>query len=205
METHETPLDPPLLYCNRINEHYPLSPEHMLWQVRKPEIHPYPLRLQPAVTSPKDIDLPLQEHDETQSSMLCVQSHSDSQKIANDICLPQQFIKPENGMLAASNQMMNRLTDNDHSVLLKQLTKHASAWREIGTHLGFTQGQLDNIQANAFLLTNSPTSWLSRMLTEWLQWAPGDSRGSTSFATLEGLKTALSGAGFGATACDLGV
>ena len=97
------------------------------------------------------------------------------------------------------------LTENHHSVLLKQLTKHAAAWREIGTHLGFSQGELDNIQGNALLLANSPTSWLSRMLAEWLQWAPGDSRGSTSLATLEALKTALSGAGFGATARNLGV
>ena len=100
---------------------------------------------------------------------------------------------------------IERLTDNHHSVLLKQLTKHAAAWRDIGTYLGFTQGQLDNIQANQFLATNSPVSWLSSMLAQWLQWAPGDSRGSTSFATLGDLKAALSQAGLGATAHDLGV
>ena len=43
------------------------------------------------------------------------------------------------------------------------------------------------------------------MLSQWLQWAPGDSRGSTSFATLEDLKTALNQAGLGATAHDLKV
>ena len=43
------------------------------------------------------------------------------------------------------------------------------------------------------------------MLAEWLQWAPGDCRGNASFATLEGLKTALREAGLGATAYDLGV
>ena len=98
-----------------------------------------------------------------------------------------------------------RLTENHHSVLLKQLTKHAAAWRLIGTHLGFTQGELDNIEANALLMTNSPTSWLSKMLSELLQWAPEDSRGSSNFATLDDLKAALNEAGFGATACDLGV
>ena len=102
-------------------------------------------------------------------------------------------------------QQIKRLTDNHHSVLLKQLTKHAAVWRDIGTYLGFTQGQLDNIQANQFLATNSPVSWFSSMLAQWLQWAPGDSRGSTSFATLEDLKAALNQAGLGATAHDLGV
>ena len=43
------------------------------------------------------------------------------------------------------------------------------------------------------------------MLAQWLQWAPGDSRGSTSFATLEDLKAALNQAGLGAIAYDLKV
>ena len=29
------------------------------------------------------------------------------------------------------------------------------------------------------------------MLADWLQWAPGDQRGSTSYATQEGLRDAL--------------
>ena len=99
----------------------------------------------------------------------------------------------------------NRLTDNHHSVLLKQLWKHAAAWRGIGTFLGFNQGELENIQARPFLLNKAPVSWLSAMLAEWLQWAPGDSRGSTSFARLDGLKSALNQAGLSATAHDLGV
>ena len=101
--------------------------------------------------------------------------------------------------------LVNRLTDDHHSVLLGQLTNYATAWREIGTYLGFTQGQLNNIQANQLLAMNSPVSWLNEMLSQWLQWAPGDSRGSTSFATLEALKAALNQARLGATAHDLGV
>ena len=96
-----------------------------------------------------------------------------------------------------------RLRDDHHSVLLKQLIKHAAAWREIGTCLGFIQGQLDNIQT--IQSPNVPVRWLSIMLAQWLQWAPGDGRGSTSFATLDELKSALRKAGFGATAHDLGV
>ena len=141
------------------------------------------------------------------TQMPCVQYQTDSRKLANAISLPEQHetsMWPEHRMLVASNQKMNRLTENNHSVLLKQLTKHAAAWKVIGTHLGFTQGQLDNIEAKPLLQSGAPTSWLSRMLAEWLQWAPGDIRGSTSFATLESLKYALNEAGFGATAHDLG-
>ena len=97
----------------------------------------------------------------------------------------------------------SRLTEEHHSVLLKQLTKHSSDWKEIGIHLGFNQAELSNIQDRPLLLSKAPTTWLSAMLVEWLQWAPGDSRGSTSFATLEGLKAALREGGLGATAYDL--
>ena len=69
--------------------------------------------------------------------------------------------------------------------------------------LGFRSGELDNIQNNPSLFSQAPTSWLSATLSQWLQWAPGDGRGSNSFATMEGLKAALNQAGLGATAHDL--
>ena len=66
--------------------------------------------------------------------------------------------------------------------------------------LGFMQDEMKNIEANALLLTGSPTSWFTQMLSDWLQWAPGDGRRSTYFATLEKLKDALKQANLGATA-----
>ena len=104
-----------------------------------------------------------------------------------------------------SHSLPTRLSDNHHSVLLRQLTKNAAAWREIGTYLGFHPGELSNIEAHPNSIQSAPISWLSAMLAQWLQWAPGDSRGSTSFATLEDLKTALNQAGLAATAHDLEV
>lgn len=86
---------------------------------------------------------------------------------------------------------------------MQQLQIHAAKWKEIGIHLGFRPGELDNIQSNAHLATDMPVYCLREMLTRWLQWAPEDSRGSTSFATLEALKTALTKAGLGAAAHDL--
>ena len=85
--------------------------------------------------------------------------------------------------------------------LLQWLSQHAMKWREIGTYLGFRLSELDNICGHSLL----PSDWLREMLSQWLQWAPGDSRGSNSFATLEGLKTALSHVGLGVTAHNLKV
>ena len=83
------------------------------------------------------------------------------------------------------------LNEHNHSVLHKQLIAHSAKWREIGTALRFLPCELEEIQVRPLLLSGAPGSWLSAILAEWLQWAPGDSRGSINFATLEGLKFAL--------------
>ena len=83
------------------------------------------------------------------------------------------------------------------------LTKHAAQWREIGTGLKFTDYELDNIENMPRLHFNAPISMLREMISKWLQWAPRDNRGSTSFATLEALKDGLNIAGLAATANDL--
>ena len=93
-----------------------------------------------------------------------------------------------------------RLTERDIPRLLRQLKKHASKWREIGINLEFLPGELANIAARPNLSEGAPVSLLGALLEEWIQWAPGDSRGSTDFATLESLKTALSDSGLGAAA-----
>ena len=93
-----------------------------------------------------------------------------------------------------------RLTESDLPALLSKLNSHASKWRDIGSQLGFLEGELATIEDKPLLLTGAPKSWLREMLSEWLQWAPGDGRGSSSFATLYALKIALSNSGLGATA-----
>ena len=76
------------------------------------------------------------------------------------------------------------------AILLSKLNDHAWRWRDIGSSLGFRQGELSNIQANV-QQQDAPVGCLRAMLSQWLQWAPGDSRGSSSYATLDALKTAL--------------
>ena len=44
----------------------------------------------------------------------------------------------------------------------------------------------------------TPNSCLEDMIGHWLQWAPGDARGSKNHATLEQLQQAVDVAGFGA-------
>ena len=96
-----------------------------------------------------------------------------------------------------------RCNSSHHVLLLTQLKEHAAQWKNIGTHLGFSQGELSNIQASPLHLTEAPVSWLRAMLAEWLEWAPGDERGSKNYATLSGLKSAVREAGLGRTAEEL--
>ena len=97
-----------------------------------------------------------------------------------------------------------RLDTSDHRTLLIQLREHAAKWKDIGTYLGFSQGELRNIQANPMLLIEEPPqSYLNYMLSEWLQWAPGDARGSTQFSTLQALKSAMNKAGLAKAATHI--
>ena len=95
------------------------------------------------------------------------------------------------------------LKEEHHLHIFKQLRKHSSDWANIGLYLGFLPSEIRNIQASPLLLFNGSDGWLSTLIEKWLQWAPGDSRGSKNFATLENLKSALLKAGFGATAHNL--
>ena len=94
-----------------------------------------------------------------------------------------------------------RFSDDDTSSIYKKLEDKAFKWRDIGAVLGFKEGELNNIQSDPMLLTQSPPkSYLREMLSQWLQWAPGDGRGSTSYATKESLHAALLRANIGLVA-----
>ena len=88
------------------------------------------------------------------------------------------------------------------AMLLNKLKDHAWQWRDIGSSLGFRQGELNNIQAS-IQQQDVPVGCLRAMLPQWLQWAPGDNRGSSSFATLNALKTALKDCGLAAIASNI--
>ena len=73
-------------------------------------------------------------------------------------------------------------------------------WRKLGAGLGFSNQELDQIDRQSDATFEGKLNVLLRC---WLQWYPGDSRGSTTFATYTQLKTALVNAGLGAVARDL--
>ena len=49
----------------------------------------------------------------------------------------QAAYRSQQSVPMVSHSLVNQLTDDHHAVLLKQLTRQAAAWREIGTYLGF--------------------------------------------------------------------
>ena len=105
--------------------------------------------------------------------------------------------------ISSKNSDTKHLTEPDMTALLNKLDRHAHQWRDITMHLGFQQTELNNIVARPLLLACAPQSWQRATLYKWLQWAPNDSQGSSSFATLQTLKDALNKSGFGATAVTL--
>ena len=91
----------------------------------------------------------------------------------------------------------------DHSDIYKKLKPYAYKWREIARGLRFTPAELENITANPSHSTAAPENYLSTMLSDWLEWAPGDARGSTNYAKMEDLRSAVDRAGLGRTAREL--
>lgn len=90
------------------------------------------------------------------------------------------------------------LNERDIQDIYQTLQPKAARWRDIGGALGFLQGELDGIQNDPMLMMQgAPGSWLMRMLSIWQQWAPGDGRGSTCYATRSSLRAALLKANLG--------
>ena len=85
----------------------------------------------------------------------------------------------------------DRLTEAHLPQLLIQMTQNACEWKQIGYLLGFHTGEINSIVGQPQLLKGAPDSWLRALLEKWLQWAPGDKRGSTEYASLKALKRAL--------------
>lgn len=95
------------------------------------------------------------------------------------------------------------ISEQDFDRSSRILRKYSHKWREIGLELGFKGHELDCIHHSPILLSTAPNSFLDTMLSSWRQWAPGDHRGSTKFATLDSLRTAVDRAGLGMTAQEL--
>ena len=100
-------------------------------------------------------------------------------------------------------QFEGRLNKSQVLRLICQLSNCAAKWREISTFLGFDQEEMNINEAQPRLFSGAPRSWLFTVLSDWTEWASGDSRGSTNYANLSDLKSAVSKAGFGVVAAGL--
>ena len=95
------------------------------------------------------------------------------------------------------------LFSDDYNWICDKLRPHAHMWNGIARSLGFRAAELKNIEADPRNNMNAPFSYLYAMLDSWLQWAPGDDRGSRDYATVRSLSTAVDKAGLGLLAQDL--
>ena len=96
--------------------------------------------------------------------------------------------------------MAGGISQQEFSRIQRILQRHANKWKRIGQGLGFVPDELNDIESRPALFNTAPRSYLDAMLSEWWEWAPGDGRGSTDYATLASLKSAVSSAGLGRTA-----
>ena len=79
----------------------------------------------------------------------------------------------------------------DHGALGEVLCEYAAQWKDIALALGFRPAELHVIQSYPLLLLRAPVSLLNEMLSQWLQWFPGDERGSWYFPNKKYLQKAL--------------
>ena len=76
-------------------------------------------------------------------------------------------------------------------------------WKKLGSELGFTSEEMDDLVPKKMDKFNQ--TWgvddremsVTELLQKWTAWYPGDSRGTKTFATYSGLKTALVNVGLG--------
>ena len=125
---------------------------------------------------------------------------------------------------AAREKAVDRLKLYHLDPVINSLTtnhRQPSYWKRLGKELGFSTPELEDIERiprrkiivkhhwkrilQLLLWSRKPDDWyrLEEMLRQWLQWYPGDSRGSSSFAIHSKLQTELVNIGHGNIACDL--
>ena len=119
------------------------------------------------------------------------------------LTLLQRLLLDDSATSCTKKQALCRLSESHLPDLFCKLSEHACRWRDIGMYLGFRQRELDNIEGKPSLHSGGPKSWLRVMLGEWLEWAPGDSRGSDTFASVESLKCALDKSSLAQTALEI--
>ena len=105
--------------------------------------------------------------------------------------------------LPAAGQSRTVVDSRHYGALCEQLRPCVAGWRKIAEGLRFHNYEIENIGSDLTKLVGSPGSYMDAVLSEWLNWGPGDKRGTKDLATLEALKEALNRADFGRVAGTL--
>jgi hypothetical protein len=82
------------------------------------------------------------------------------------------------------------ITETDIATLLNLMHNFSDKWNEIGLGLGFVPSELRQISSNLSLLMSAPTSFLTTLLGQWVQWPTKE---HPTKPTLEALCEALRG------------
>ena len=90
------------------------------------------------------------------------------------------------------NSIISQITDltlglEQLTILNESLVSYAYKWRDVGIALNFHPQDLNNIQASSLLVHDSPESYLTRLLEDWLL----KKHGYTLHPTIDNLKKAL--------------
>lgn len=86
------------------------------------------------------------------------------------------------------------LEPHHYGLLCEQLVPCLSDWETIAINLGFKSYEIAKIKSDMHLTLHD--SHMYEVVEKWLQWAPGDGRGSQDMATLEALQSALNRANY---------
>jgi hypothetical protein len=62
------------------------------------------------------------------------------------------------------------LTERDITTLLNLMSNFSNKWHEIGLGLGFVPSELRQFSSKPPLFMHAPTSFLIRLLKQWVQW-----------------------------------
>ena len=88
------------------------------------------------------------------------------------------------------------LTERDVIALLNLIHNFSDKWNEIGLGLGFTPPELNQIISNPSLFMSAPTSFLTKLLSQWVQWPTMDHPIKPTLCALcETLRSSLVGLG----------
>ena len=87
-----------------------------------------------------------------------------------------------------SNELDVKLAESVVAEILKLIQGFSFKWDSIGLELGFLPSELSIIRNKPLFLTSAPTSYLTELLSQWIQWPTQD---HPTEPTLRALCTAL--------------